>query len=220
MIAAMCGFLSCCVLLSHIFPVFLVMTLPRPTSTSTMFPWKEYLRGSKRFLKQQILRYAICSHDIAMAVSYYLVSGLLKRGSSAEFSSPTRVSPSCTGSNHHRMLFLFRKHLQRLLNLSNITGRERSQVLAGVQQARLQVLQLLRHPKGRPSLKWFLAMLLMAMLLRSTSSSNGMLPLSFPAALLLCQLSLLPLSNQSFNLPLKQLTLITLIKHLSSQQRK
>ena len=36
LIAAMCGFLSCCVLLSHIFPVFLVMTLPRPTSTSTM----------------------------------------------------------------------------------------------------------------------------------------------------------------------------------------
>merc|ERR1719222_184042 len=36
LIAAMCGFLSCCVLLSHIFPVFLVMTLPRPTSMSTM----------------------------------------------------------------------------------------------------------------------------------------------------------------------------------------
>ena len=142
----MCGFLSCCVLLSHIFPVFLVMTLPRPTSTSTMFPWKEYLRGSERFLNQQILRYAICSHDIAMAVSYYLVSGLLKRGSSAEFSSRTRVSLSCTCSNHQWMLFLFRMHLQRLLN---ITGRERNQVLAGVQQTRLQVLQLLSRPKGR-----------------------------------------------------------------------
>ena len=34
MIAAICGFLSCCVLLSHIFPVFLVMTLPRPINTS------------------------------------------------------------------------------------------------------------------------------------------------------------------------------------------
>jgi len=34
LIAAICGFLSCCVLLSHIFPVFLVMTLPRPINTS------------------------------------------------------------------------------------------------------------------------------------------------------------------------------------------
>lgn len=34
LIAAICGFLSCCVLLSHIFPVFLVMTLPRPTNTA------------------------------------------------------------------------------------------------------------------------------------------------------------------------------------------
>ena len=36
MIAAICGFLSCCVLLSHIFPVFLVMTLPRPINTSLL----------------------------------------------------------------------------------------------------------------------------------------------------------------------------------------
>merc|ERR1719341_54289 len=34
LIAAICGFLSCCVLISHIFPVFLVMTLPRPTNTA------------------------------------------------------------------------------------------------------------------------------------------------------------------------------------------
>jgi len=34
LIAAICGFLSCCVLLSYIFPVFLVMTLPRPTNTT------------------------------------------------------------------------------------------------------------------------------------------------------------------------------------------
>jgi len=35
LIAAICGFLSCCVLLSHIFPVFLVMTLPRPIMNTT-----------------------------------------------------------------------------------------------------------------------------------------------------------------------------------------
>ena len=34
LIAAICGGLSCCVLLSHIFPVFLVLTLPRPTNTT------------------------------------------------------------------------------------------------------------------------------------------------------------------------------------------
>ena len=33
MIAAILGFLSCCVLLSNIFPVFLVMALPCPSSS-------------------------------------------------------------------------------------------------------------------------------------------------------------------------------------------
>ena len=35
MIAAILGFLSCCVLLSNIFPVFLVMALPCPSSLPT-----------------------------------------------------------------------------------------------------------------------------------------------------------------------------------------
>ena len=34
LIAAICGFLSSCVLLSHIFPTFLIMSLPRPTNTN------------------------------------------------------------------------------------------------------------------------------------------------------------------------------------------